>query len=94
MAGHAVLIEQGTFGSQVLRSIVRDVARENNRFSGIVLGIVKSAQFQMRAKAADSATNSRRALALTIRSGTIASIRAAVWFRPAPLRIAKPSAAR
>ena len=31
----------------VLRSIVRDAARENNRFSAIVLGIVKSAQFQM-----------------------------------------------
>ena len=34
----------------VLRSIVRDAARENNRFSAIVLGIVKSAPFQMRLK--------------------------------------------
>jgi hypothetical protein len=34
----------------VLRSIVRDAARENNRFSAIVLGIVKSAPFQMRTK--------------------------------------------
>jgi uncharacterized protein DUF1585 len=34
----------------VLRSIVRDAARENNRFSAIVLGIVKSAPFQMRVK--------------------------------------------
>jgi hypothetical protein len=34
----------------VLRSIVRDAARENNRFSAIVLGIVKSAPFQMRMK--------------------------------------------
>jgi hypothetical protein len=35
----------------VLRSIVRDAARENNRFSAIVSGIVKSAEFQMRVKA-------------------------------------------
>jgi hypothetical protein len=34
----------------VLRSIVGDVAGENNRFSAIVLGIVKSAPFQMRVK--------------------------------------------
>ena len=38
----------------VLRSIVRDAARDNNRFSAIVLGIVKSPQFQMRVKSADS----------------------------------------
>jgi hypothetical protein len=37
----------------VIRSIVKDVARDNNRFSAIVLGVVKSPQFQMRAKAAD-----------------------------------------
>jgi hypothetical protein len=35
----------------VLRSIVKDAARDNNRFSAIVMGIVKSAQFQMRVKA-------------------------------------------
>jgi hypothetical protein len=34
----------------VLRSIARDAARENNRFSAIVLGIVKSPQFRMRVK--------------------------------------------
>jgi hypothetical protein len=34
----------------VIRSIVRDVAKDDNRFSAIVLGIVKSAQFQMRTK--------------------------------------------
>jgi mono/diheme cytochrome c family protein len=39
----------------VLRSIVRDGARDNNRFSAIVLGIVKSAQFQMRVKAEERA---------------------------------------
>jgi Protein of unknown function (DUF1592)/Protein of unknown function (DUF1588)/Protein of unknown function (DUF1587)/Protein of unknown function (DUF1585)/Protein of unknown function (DUF1595)/Planctomycete cytochrome C len=33
-----------------IRSIVRDVAKENNRFSSIVLGVVRSAQFQMREK--------------------------------------------
>jgi len=36
-----------------LRSIVRDASRENHRFSAIVLGIVKSPQFQMRMKADD-----------------------------------------
>jgi hypothetical protein len=39
----------------VLRSIVNDVARENNRFSAIVLGVVRSAPFQMRAKSDDEA---------------------------------------
>jgi hypothetical protein len=34
----------------VIRSIARDVAKEHNRFSAIVMGIVKSAQFQMRVK--------------------------------------------
>jgi mono/diheme cytochrome c family protein len=34
----------------VIRSIVRDVAKDDNRFSAIVLGIVKSAPFQMRTK--------------------------------------------
>jgi hypothetical protein len=38
----------------VLRSIVRDASKENNRFSAIMLGIVKSPQFQMRMKAAES----------------------------------------
>jgi hypothetical protein len=35
----------------VIRSIVRDAARDNNRFSAIVMGVVKSAPFQMRVKA-------------------------------------------
>jgi hypothetical protein len=34
----------------VIRSIVRDAGAKNNRFSAIVLGIVKSAPFQMRMK--------------------------------------------
>ena len=38
-----------------LRSIVRDAAKDNNRFSAIVLGIVKSAQFQMRMKVENDA---------------------------------------
>ncbi len=38
-----------------IRSIVRDVAADDNRFSAIVLGIVRSAQFQMRVKAGKSA---------------------------------------
>ena len=38
----------------VLRSIVREAARDDNRFSSIVLGVVRSPQFQMRVKTADS----------------------------------------
>ncbi len=33
-----------------IRAIVRDVGKENNRFSALVLGVVRSAQFQMREK--------------------------------------------
>jgi hypothetical protein len=33
-----------------LRTIVREAGRNDNRFSSIVLGIVRSAQFQMRVK--------------------------------------------
>jgi hypothetical protein len=35
-----------------VRRIVRDAARDNYRFSSIVMGIVKSAPFQMRKSAA------------------------------------------
>jgi len=42
----------------VIRSIVRDAGKNNNKFSSIVLGIVKSAPFQMRTKVEEkSATN-------------------------------------
>lgn len=41
----------------VIRSIVRDAGKNNNRFSSIVLGIVKSAPFQMRTKVEASAAN-------------------------------------
>ena len=34
----------------LIRSITRDAARNNNRFSAIILGIVKSAPFQMNTK--------------------------------------------
>src|SRR4051794_27295972 len=34
-----------------IRGIVHDVSADNNRFSSIVLGVVKSSQFQMRVKA-------------------------------------------
>jgi hypothetical protein len=34
----------------VVRSIVRDSAKNNNKFSSIVVGIVKSAPFQMNMK--------------------------------------------
>jgi hypothetical protein len=36
-----------------IRAIVRDTAKDNNRFSAIVLGVVRSAQFQMRVKSND-----------------------------------------
>ena len=39
----------------VVRGIVRDAAKNNYRFSSIVLGIVKSAPFQMRTKVQDAA---------------------------------------
>jgi hypothetical protein len=39
-----------------IRAIVRDAARENYRFSSIVMGIVKSAPFQMR-KTSELAAN-------------------------------------
>jgi mono/diheme cytochrome c family protein len=35
-----------------LRSIVKEAGKDNNRFSAIVMGVVKSAQFQMRVKEA------------------------------------------
>jgi hypothetical protein len=44
----------------VVRTIMRDAARDRYRFSDLVLGIVQSAPFQMRMKEADS-VNSRKA---------------------------------
>ncbi len=41
----------------VIRSIVRDSEKNNYRFSTIVMGIIKSAPFQTRVKAAESAAN-------------------------------------
>jgi len=41
-----------TFDRPVLRGIVRDAGRQNYRFSAIVRGIVQSAPFQMRVRAA------------------------------------------
>jgi len=40
-----------------VRAIVCDAAKDDNKFSAIVLGVIRSAQFQMRAKAADVAPN-------------------------------------
>ena len=34
----------------VIRSIVRDADKNNNQFSSILMGIIKSAPFQMRTK--------------------------------------------
>jgi hypothetical protein len=44
----------------VVRAIMRDAARDRYRFSDLVLGIVKSAPFQMKMKEADS-VSSRKA---------------------------------
>jgi hypothetical protein len=41
----------------VLRSIVRDAEKNNNRFSSILMGIVKSPAFQMRTKVAENSAN-------------------------------------
>ena len=41
----------------VIRSVVRDAEKNKNRFTSIVLGIVKSPQFQMRMKVDESAGN-------------------------------------
>jgi mono/diheme cytochrome c family protein len=43
------------FDMPLVRSIVRDAAPNNYRFSSLVLGIVKSRQFQMNTKTADEA---------------------------------------
>jgi len=45
----------------VVRAIVRDAGKQNNRFSSIVVGIVKSPEFQMRMKTSDSASTNRLA---------------------------------
>jgi hypothetical protein len=41
----------------IVRAIARDAAKDDNRFSAIVLGVVRSPQFQMRVKAADRAVS-------------------------------------
>jgi cytochrome c5 len=43
----------------VVRSIARDAAAQNYRFSSIVMGIVRSAPFQMKLKAADNVVATR-----------------------------------
>jgi hypothetical protein len=43
------------FDMPVIRSIVRDADKNQNKFSSIVLGIIKSAPFQMRVKVGESA---------------------------------------
>jgi mono/diheme cytochrome c family protein len=45
------------FDMPVVRGIVRDADKNNNKFSSIVLGIVKSAPFQMRVKMEENAAN-------------------------------------
>ena len=43
------------FDMPVIRSIVRDANKNQNKFSSIVMGIVKSAPFQMRTKVEENA---------------------------------------
>jgi len=38
----------------VIRSIVREAEKNNDKFSSLLLGVVKSAPFQMRAKVEES----------------------------------------
>jgi hypothetical protein len=38
-----------------VRTIVRDASKDNNRFSALILGVVKSQPFQMRVKKPDEA---------------------------------------
>ena len=47
----------------LVRSIVRDAEKNNNRFSSLVLGVVKSEQFQMNQKlmSANPSPNQQRA---------------------------------
>jgi hypothetical protein len=40
----------------VLRSIVKDAAKNNNKFSAFITGIVKSPAFQMNMKVEDTAS--------------------------------------
>jgi hypothetical protein len=42
-----------------VRTIARDAARDDHRFSSIVLGIVNSPPFQMRVRSADEADAER-----------------------------------
>jgi hypothetical protein len=44
------------FDMPLVRSIVRDAAPSNYRFSSLVLGVVKSRQFQMNVKTAGGAS--------------------------------------
>jgi hypothetical protein len=39
-----------------VRAIARDAARDDHRFSAIVLGVIRSAQFQMRVRAEPAAS--------------------------------------
>jgi hypothetical protein len=41
----------------VVRAIVRDAGKQNNRFSSIVIGIARSPEFQMRMKTSDSVSS-------------------------------------
>jgi hypothetical protein len=43
----------------VVRAIVRDAGKQNYRFSSIIVGIVKSPEFQMRMKASDPASGEK-----------------------------------
>jgi len=42
-----------------VRSIAREAAKDDHRFSAIVLGVVRSSQFQMRVKTPDAVLSTR-----------------------------------
>ena len=48
------------FDMPVIRQIVKDAEKNNNRFTSIVLGVVKSAPFQMRTKVEETATTAAK----------------------------------
>jgi hypothetical protein len=53
---YAVGRELHAYDMPVVRAIERDAARDGNRFSALVMGIVNSAPFQMRVRTPEDAS--------------------------------------
>jgi hypothetical protein len=58
-----------------VRAITRDAGRNDNRFSSIVLGIVKSAPFQMRMKPAENVQSASLSVAGALERQSVRRIR-------------------